>query len=169
MVSWRQPPGNSLFVEEDKQQPTFPSLLERARSGEAEAISTLYRRFLSGVFWYIAARVPDRDIAKDIFIVSWSSQQPPKTIGILNPDGTVAQTTTITFTITNAGKSGNGKNQNSNRSDTSSNANSNGNSASKGNSNGNGNGNGNKNSNSNCNSNSNSHGNGNSNSNCNNK
>src|SRR6266567_2650623 len=66
MVSWRQPPGNSLFVEEDKQQPTFPSLLERARSGEAEAISVLYRQFLSGVYWYIAARVPDRDIAEDL-------------------------------------------------------------------------------------------------------
>jgi RNA polymerase sigma-70 factor, ECF subfamily len=66
MVSWRQPPGNSLIVEEDKQQLTFPSLLERARNGEAEAISALYRRFLSGVYWYIAARVPDRDIAEDL-------------------------------------------------------------------------------------------------------
>src|SRR5690242_20071095 len=66
MVSWRQPPGNSLIVEEDQQQLTFPSLLERARSGEAEAISTLYRRFLSGIYWYIAARVPDRDIAEDL-------------------------------------------------------------------------------------------------------
>jgi RNA polymerase sigma-70 factor (ECF subfamily) len=68
MVSWRQPPGNSLIIEEeeDKRQLTFPSLLERARSGEAEAISALYRQFLSGVYWYIAARVPDRDIAEDL-------------------------------------------------------------------------------------------------------
>jgi hypothetical protein len=104
---------------------------------------------------------------KDIFIVSWSSQQPPKTIGILDPDGTMAQTTTITFTIASTNKSGNGKNESSNKPDTSSSANSNGNGNGNGNSNSNGNGN--KNSNSNCNSNSNSHGNGNSNSNCNNK
>ncbi|MBV9230938.1 MAG: hypothetical protein JOZ18_16630 [Chloroflexi bacterium] len=38
----------------------------------------------------------------DVFMVSWPGTQPPKTLGILNPDGTVAQTTTITFTIANA-------------------------------------------------------------------
>jgi hypothetical protein len=36
-----------------------------------------------------------------VFTVSWTGGQSPKTIGILNPDGTAAQTTTITFTLTN--------------------------------------------------------------------
>lgn len=61
---WR-PPGNSTS-EQDKYLLTFPSLLDRARSGEAEAISALYRQFLPGVYWYIAARVPDRGIAEDL-------------------------------------------------------------------------------------------------------
>jgi RNA polymerase sigma-70 factor (ECF subfamily) len=46
--------------------PTFHSLLDHARSGEAEAISALYRQFLPGVFGYIAARVPDRSTAEDL-------------------------------------------------------------------------------------------------------
>src|SRR6266704_2800027 len=40
--------------------------LERARRGESEAMSMLYRQFLPGVFGYIAARVPDRAIAEDL-------------------------------------------------------------------------------------------------------
>src|SRR5260370_14423247 len=41
-------------------------LLEQARRGEAEALSALYRRFLPGIFGYIAARVPDRATAEDL-------------------------------------------------------------------------------------------------------
>ena len=40
--------------------------LDRARRGEPEALSALYRRFLPGVFGYIAARVPDRATAEDL-------------------------------------------------------------------------------------------------------
>lgn len=42
------------------------SLLDRARKGEGEALSLLYRRFLPGIFGYIAARVPNRAIAEDL-------------------------------------------------------------------------------------------------------
>src|SRR5260221_395637 len=41
-------------------------LLDQARQGEAEALSALYRRFLPGIFGYIAARVPDRATAEDL-------------------------------------------------------------------------------------------------------
>src|SRR5215469_9892167 len=40
--------------------------LDRARRGELEALSALYRRFLPAVFGYIAARVPDRATAEDL-------------------------------------------------------------------------------------------------------
>jgi len=40
--------------------------LDRARRGEPEALSALYRRLLPGVFGYIAARVPDRATAEDL-------------------------------------------------------------------------------------------------------
>src|SRR5438132_12916988 len=46
--------------------------LDRARRGESEALSILYRQFLPGVFGYIAARVPDRataeDLTSDVFV-----------------------------------------------------------------------------------------------------
>src|SRR5256885_14961780 len=40
--------------------------LDRARRGESEALSMLYRQFLPGVFGYIAAPVPDRTTAEDL-------------------------------------------------------------------------------------------------------
>jgi RNA polymerase sigma-70 factor, ECF subfamily len=40
--------------------------LEYARQGDAEALSSLYRRFLPGIFGYIATRVPDRPTAEDL-------------------------------------------------------------------------------------------------------
>src|SRR5437867_9570649 len=40
--------------------------LDRARRGESEALSMLYRQFLPGIFGYIAARVPDRSTAEDL-------------------------------------------------------------------------------------------------------
>jgi RNA polymerase sigma-70 factor (ECF subfamily) len=41
-------------------------LLEQARQGEARALSTLYNRFVSGIFGYIAMRVSDRTTAEDL-------------------------------------------------------------------------------------------------------
>jgi RNA polymerase sigma-70 factor, ECF subfamily len=40
--------------------------LDRARRGESEALSILYRQFLPGVYGYIASRVPDRATAEDL-------------------------------------------------------------------------------------------------------
>jgi hypothetical protein len=41
-------------------------LLNCARQGDSEALSVLYRRFLPGIFGYIAARVADRTLAEDL-------------------------------------------------------------------------------------------------------
>ena len=41
-------------------------LLDCARQGNSEALSTLYHRFLPGIFGYIATRVPDRATAEDL-------------------------------------------------------------------------------------------------------
>ncbi len=41
-------------------------LLKHAQQGESEALSVLYRRFLPGIFGYIATRVPERTIAEDL-------------------------------------------------------------------------------------------------------
>jgi RNA polymerase sigma-70 factor (ECF subfamily) len=41
-------------------------LLDHARHGDSEALSALYRRFLPGIFGYIAARVPDQATAEDL-------------------------------------------------------------------------------------------------------
>lgn len=48
------------------QSPVFSQLLDRACDGESEALSMLYRQFLTGVFGYIAIRVPDRATAEDL-------------------------------------------------------------------------------------------------------
>lgn len=58
-----------------------------------------------------------------VFIVDWPGKQSPETIGILNPDGTVAQTTVVAFTVTdgnsnasnNSSKNNNGNNNASNK------------------------------------------------------
>ena len=47
-----------------------------------------------------------------VFTTSWQGDQPPQSIGILNPDGTVAQTTAITMKSSNG--NGNGNNGNGN-------------------------------------------------------
>jgi RNA polymerase sigma-70 factor (ECF subfamily) len=65
MVFGRRSPRSDTS-EQEKQLPAVLSLLDRARRGEAEAISVLYRQFLPSVFWYIAARVPDRSTAEDL-------------------------------------------------------------------------------------------------------
>jgi len=41
-------------------------LLDRARQGDSEALSTLYQQFLPGIFGYVAMRVPDRATAEDL-------------------------------------------------------------------------------------------------------
>lgn len=46
-----------------------------------------------------------------VFTASWQGDQPPQSIGILNPDSTVAQTTAITMKSSNGnGNNGNGNN-----------------------------------------------------------
>jgi len=65
MFSWRRSTGGE-FSDRGKQLPAFEHMLERAKKGETEAIATLYRHFLPGVFGYIAARVSDRSIAEDL-------------------------------------------------------------------------------------------------------
>ena len=40
--------------------------LDCARQGDSKALSMLYKRFLPGVFGYIATRVPDRATAEDL-------------------------------------------------------------------------------------------------------
>ncbi len=65
MFSWRRSAGNEASTQAD-QPASFRRQLDKARRGDAEALSTLYRQFLPGVFGYIAARVPDRTVAEDL-------------------------------------------------------------------------------------------------------
>jgi RNA polymerase sigma-70 factor, ECF subfamily len=65
MISWRRTSGSSIPDAGDRLS-TFTRLLDAARRSESEALSTLYREFLPGVFGYIATRVPDRATAEDL-------------------------------------------------------------------------------------------------------
>jgi len=65
MFSWRRVSESSGPDQHDR-QPVFRRQLDSARSGESEALSTLYRQFLPGIFSYIASRVPDRATAEDL-------------------------------------------------------------------------------------------------------
>jgi RNA polymerase sigma-70 factor, ECF subfamily len=65
MFSWRRSSGGECS-EQEKQLSAFERMLERAKKGEAEGVTALYRHFLPGVFGYIAARVPDRSTAEDL-------------------------------------------------------------------------------------------------------
>ena len=65
MVSWWQSIGRA-FPDRGKQPLVFEQTLARAKKGDTEAITALYRHFLPGVFGYIAARVPDRPTAEDL-------------------------------------------------------------------------------------------------------
>ena len=65
MFSWRRTTGSDPTGQGD-QAHAFHHLLDCARRGDSEALSILYRQFLSGVFGYIAARVPDRTTAEDL-------------------------------------------------------------------------------------------------------
>jgi RNA polymerase sigma-70 factor (ECF subfamily) len=66
MFSWQRSTTGGAFSDRGTQLPAFEHMLERAKKGEAEGITTLYRHFLPSVFAYIAARVPDRSIAEDL-------------------------------------------------------------------------------------------------------
>jgi RNA polymerase sigma-70 factor (ECF subfamily) len=65
MIFWRRTAFDT-HSKQERRLAAFSSTLDHAREGEAEAISVLYRHFLSGIFWYIAARVPDRATAEDL-------------------------------------------------------------------------------------------------------
>lgn len=65
MFSWRQTAKNATSMQGERSQ-AFGQVLDCARKGEKEALSTLYRHFLPGVFGYIAARIPDRSTAEDL-------------------------------------------------------------------------------------------------------
>jgi RNA polymerase sigma-70 factor, ECF subfamily len=65
MFSWWRTTGSNPNGQGDRAH-AFHRLLDCARQGDSEALSTLYRHFLSGVFGYVAARVPDRTTAEDL-------------------------------------------------------------------------------------------------------
>lgn len=65
MTFWRQSAGSEASNQASEPLP-FGEQLDRARRGDAEALSVLYRQFLPGVFGYVAARVPDRATAEDL-------------------------------------------------------------------------------------------------------
>jgi RNA polymerase sigma-70 factor (ECF subfamily) len=65
MLSWRRTSGSHI-PNAGNSASIFTRLLDSARRGESEALSTLYREFLPGVFGYIATRVPDRATAEDL-------------------------------------------------------------------------------------------------------
>jgi RNA polymerase sigma-70 factor (ECF subfamily) len=65
MMAWRHSPGRGMSDHTDLPV-SFGQQLDRAKHGEQEAMSALYRQFLPGVFGYIAARVPDRTTAEDL-------------------------------------------------------------------------------------------------------
>ncbi len=61
--------GRNAWNQQEKAErdtSAFGEILQWARCGDAEALSTLYRQFLPAIFGYIAARVPDRDTAEDL-------------------------------------------------------------------------------------------------------
>ncbi len=63
MSSWRHSPGSAPC---EPRLLAIDQLIQRARHGDSEALSSLYHHFLPGVFGYIAARVPDRLTAEDL-------------------------------------------------------------------------------------------------------
>jgi RNA polymerase sigma-70 factor (ECF subfamily) len=64
IFSWRS--IGSVLPDREKQAPVFEQMLVCAKKGDREAITALYQHFVSGVFGYIAARVPDRPTAEDL-------------------------------------------------------------------------------------------------------
>ncbi len=63
----RKPSSSSLSSNQASDQlPQADGLFDRARNGEAEALSTLYHHFLPAVFGYIASRTADRSTAEDL-------------------------------------------------------------------------------------------------------
>ena len=63
----RKPSSDKLPSNQASNQlPQVDGLLDRARNGEAEALSTLYHHFLPAVFGYVASRTADRSTAEDL-------------------------------------------------------------------------------------------------------
>ena len=63
----RKPSSDKLSSNQASDQlPQVDGLLDRARNGEAEALSTLYHHFLPAVFGYVASRTADRSTAEDL-------------------------------------------------------------------------------------------------------
>ncbi len=63
----RKPSSGKLSSNRASDQlPQVDGLLDRARNGEAEALSTLYHHFLPAVFGYVASRTADRSTAEDL-------------------------------------------------------------------------------------------------------
>jgi len=65
MVSWLRASESSGSDQLDR-RPAFRRQLDGARRGESEALSSLYRQSLPGIFGFIAIRVPDRATAEDL-------------------------------------------------------------------------------------------------------
>jgi RNA polymerase sigma-70 factor (ECF subfamily) len=62
----RQSSWNTSSDQANHQLVAIDHVLECAKNGEAEALSTLYHHFLPGVFSYIALRTADRSTAEDL-------------------------------------------------------------------------------------------------------
>ncbi|HEU5230058.1 MAG TPA: DUF5667 domain-containing protein [Ktedonobacteraceae bacterium] len=74
-----------------------------SRSGEQATISVTGDNLAKGARLFVdnqvMASTGTLQNGTDVFVVSWNSTQSPHTIGILNPDGTAAQTTVITQVV----------------------------------------------------------------------
>lgn len=66
MVSQRQTSGHSDDADPPAYSLAFAESLERAKRGDPEALSAIYRQFLPRVFGAIAAHVADRATAEDL-------------------------------------------------------------------------------------------------------
>ncbi len=66
-MSFRRRSSRSASSDQaEKGLDTIDRLLDRARGGEAEALSTLYHHFFPGVFGYITSHTSDRTTAEDL-------------------------------------------------------------------------------------------------------
>ena len=62
----RSRPSESAPLPQQERPHSFQEILKQARQGEGEGLSLQYRRFLPGIFGYIASCVPDRATAEDL-------------------------------------------------------------------------------------------------------
>jgi RNA polymerase sigma-70 factor, ECF subfamily len=66
MLFWRRSPGSISSEQIENRPDVIEHLLDRARGGEAEALSRLYHHFFPGVFSYITSHTSDRATAEDL-------------------------------------------------------------------------------------------------------